>query len=577
MSDEQRGHSASAIGARRARRGRLYRRGWLAACGGSSAGRERQRRRLARQGGGEITIGSFQDNAMAPFRDTFVKHFQNETGIKVNYNETNYDAWYQNAKNDGLNKTGAYDIYVMDDNWVPEFAAGKIVQNLYELGLKVNPDILAKGLEQGYWPPKSGARLKDFASDQPALYALVIIDDVELLYYNKDYFGGAPKTWDDIDEAAKATQAAKLYGWSARGVKGNPIVMTYLPLLNSYGGNFVNDDWSPGFAGPEGVGALERLFSLHPVHAVGRRRVRHRPGDPGDAAGQVHGADRVHGPRAPRRRPDAPRRSWARSTWRRRRRRRRAARPSARSSAASPRARRTRRARSQFLEWFTSSQGPDDFARGDGSAAVTGIGADRPGGRRSKYRWLPAIKDAVDNSVPKPKTPDEPKFEDILGTALNKALVEAIAQRAATSDRAEAPEGGGQRDDRVHQAAGRLLLGREGRRSGRRPGDAARRARLLASPCLLLLPATHRADRGRHLPAALRHPRQLPHYRYGRDLGFDGLENYRMICTTTSSGTRARTTRVRRSSPSRSRPCSAWGSRCWWSTSCASAASCASA
>jgi len=43
-----------------------------------------------------------------------------------------------------------------------------------------------------------------------------------------------------------------------------------------------------------------------------------------------------------------------------------------------------------------------------------------------KYRWLPAIKDAVDNSVPKPKTPDEPKFEDILGTALNKALVEAI-------------------------------------------------------------------------------------------------------------------------------------------------------
>ena len=34
----------------------------------------------------------------------------------------------------------------------------------------------------------------------------------------------------------------------ARG-KGNPIVQTYLPLLNSYGGNFVNDDWSPGFAG----------------------------------------------------------------------------------------------------------------------------------------------------------------------------------------------------------------------------------------------------------------------------------------------------------------------------------------
>ena len=71
---------------------------------------------------------------MAPFRDTFIKRFQAETGIKVKYNETSYDAWYQNSKNDGLNKTGAYDIYVMDDNWVPEFAAGKIVQNLDEIG-----------------------------------------------------------------------------------------------------------------------------------------------------------------------------------------------------------------------------------------------------------------------------------------------------------------------------------------------------------------------------------------------------------------------------------------------------------
>ena len=48
-------------------------------------------------------------------------------------------------------------------------------------------------------------------------------------------------------------------------MKGNPIVQTYLPLLNSYGGNFVNDDWSPGFAGPEGVGALARLFSSSPT------------------------------------------------------------------------------------------------------------------------------------------------------------------------------------------------------------------------------------------------------------------------------------------------------------------------
>jgi multiple sugar transport system substrate-binding protein len=238
----------------------------LAACGGSSSGGSSAGGSSG--GSGPITIGSFSDPAMVPFRDVFLKKYKQETGNVAHYNETNYDAWYQNSKNDGLQKTGAYDIYVMDDNWVPEFAASGIVQSLDKLGLKVNPDILQKGLEQGYWPPKSGPRLKAFASDTPQLYSLVIIDDVEMLYYNSDYFKSAPQTWDDIYAVAKTTKPP-LYGWTARGVAGNPIVQTYLPLLNSYGGNFVNDDWSPGFAGPEGVGALERLFSFIPYMPSG--------------------------------------------------------------------------------------------------------------------------------------------------------------------------------------------------------------------------------------------------------------------------------------------------------------------
>ena len=129
---------------------------------------------------------------MAPFRDYFVKEFQTKTGITVNYNETNYDTWYQNCKNDGLNKTGAYDIYVMDDNWVPEFAAGKIVQSLDQLGLKVNPDILPAGSRTWACGRRNPApRMKDFANAKPELYSIVIIDDVEILYYNKDHLPDA--------------------------------------------------------------------------------------------------------------------------------------------------------------------------------------------------------------------------------------------------------------------------------------------------------------------------------------------------------------------------------------------------
>ena len=382
--------------------------------------------RILRAAGGTITIGSFQDNAMAPFRDYFVKEFATKTGITVNYNETNYDTWYQNCKNDGLNKTGAYDIYVMDDNWVPEFAAGKIVQSLDQLGLKANPDILPAGLNMGMWPPVSGPRMKDFAGAKPELYALVIIDDVEILYYNKDHFPTAPVTWDDIYAVAKTTKAPDMYGWSPRGVKGNPIVMTYLPLLNSYGGNFVNDDWTPGFAGPEGVGALSRLFSFIPYMPEGVAEydtdqevqlmlegkctalteytgLAQRVDDP--ASSKVVG--KIYMAATPKQVKSGPAIGIAGIA----------------SGAKNP------EGAVQFLEWFTSNEIQLEFARKYGGAAVTGTALHDPEAVKA-HRWLPAIADAVTNSVEKPRTPDEPKMEDILGTALNQALVEAIAAKA---------------------------------------------------------------------------------------------------------------------------------------------------
>jgi multiple sugar transport system substrate-binding protein len=401
---------------------------FIAACGGSSSSSSTATN-ASKGASGTITIGSFQDNAMAPFRDTFIKRFTKETGINVKYNETSYDAWYQNAKNDGLNKTGAYDIYVMDDNWVPEFAAGNIIKNLDEMGFKVNQDILPKGLNQGYWPPKSGARLKDFANDDPALYAIVIIDDVELLYYNTDHFKEAPKTWDEVFSGMKSkAKPPKLYGWSARGVKGNPIMMTYLPLLNSYGGEFVKDDWSPGFTGPEGVGALERLMSFIPYMPSGvaefdtdqetQVMLQGKCMALTEYTGLVHRVDDKKSSQVVNKIDMAATPSQEKSG------------PAIgtficgiASGSKNP------DAAKQFLEWFTSSKVQTDFARGDGSAAVTKTALEDPQAAKD-FRWLPAIADAVNNSVPKPKTPDEPKFEDILGTELNKALVEAIQKKS---------------------------------------------------------------------------------------------------------------------------------------------------
>ncbi len=99
-------------------------------------------------------MGSFQDNAMAPSA-TPQRPFTKETGIKVNYKLNDSNSLVQNAKNDGLNKTGAYDIYVMDDNWVPEFAAGKIIQSLDALGFKKRTRTSwPRASTAPLWPPR---------------------------------------------------------------------------------------------------------------------------------------------------------------------------------------------------------------------------------------------------------------------------------------------------------------------------------------------------------------------------------------------------------------------------------------
>lgn len=405
----------------------------LAACGSStssaSAGPATSGGAASQGAGGQITIGSFQDPAMKPFREIFTKQFEQETGIKVVYEETSYDAFYEAAKRDGMNKTGAYDIYVMDDNWVPEFAAGGVIQSLDKLGLKPNPDIIGKGLDQGYWPPRSGPKLSAFKDATPELFALVIIDDVNLLYYNTDYFPQTPDTWDAIETVIKAkTKAPDLYGFAVRGAKGNPAVMTYLPFLFSYGGKFVNDDWSAGVNSPEAIAALARELSWtqYMPSAIASFDTDQMTGlllqgkamaitdYTGTAVTAIDNPSsskvvgKINLATTPKQVASGP----AIGTF---------------ICGISAGAKNPQGA-VQFLNWFTSDKIQLQFAQG-GSAAVTQKALTDPTAA-GKYRWLPAIATSVANCTPKPRTPDEPKFEDILGTQINIALTKAVDQKS---------------------------------------------------------------------------------------------------------------------------------------------------
>ncbi len=50
----------------------------------------------------------------------------------------------------------------MDDPWVPQYAAAGILEDLGQHGIVGDAGFAKPFLELGYWPPRSGPRIKGF-------------------------------------------------------------------------------------------------------------------------------------------------------------------------------------------------------------------------------------------------------------------------------------------------------------------------------------------------------------------------------------------------------------------------------
>jgi multiple sugar transport system substrate-binding protein len=76
----------------------------------------------------------------------------------------------------------------------------------------------------------------------------------------------------------------------------------------------------------------------------------------------------------------------------------------------------------EFLKWFSTSATQLRFARAGGVPFK--MSALKDSEARKQSRWLDATLKALTIGVPSPRTSDWSKVEDILGTELNRALLE---------------------------------------------------------------------------------------------------------------------------------------------------------
>jgi multiple sugar transport system substrate-binding protein len=210
------------------------------------------------QAGGNLVIGAFEDGAITVFKK-IIPLFESATGTKVQLLTEPYESFFAKALQDGTSKAGQYDIYIMDDPWIPQYAAAGILEDLTPHGITMDADYPGPFADLGFWPPRQGPRIKGFETQDPKLVALPTIGDLQTLTYRNDVFPSAPATWDDLVAQGKAGVAAGKvkYGIVFRGVKGNPIVTSFYPIFRSFGADFFDDKWNPIFNSAEGKQAAD--------------------------------------------------------------------------------------------------------------------------------------------------------------------------------------------------------------------------------------------------------------------------------------------------------------------------------
>lgn len=148
----------------------------------------------------------------------------------------------------------AYDVIMMDDTWLPEFMAEGWLADLEQLG---------GGLDDDFVETTTAVATQDGTP-----YAVPFVGNVELFAYNAELLTehgfGKPESWSQVLEAAKTIDEAEgdVHGVVFRGVKGNPIVTGFLPILWAFGGQVVDEQGNAAIDSDAAQDALEFYLQL---------------------------------------------------------------------------------------------------------------------------------------------------------------------------------------------------------------------------------------------------------------------------------------------------------------------------
>jgi multiple sugar transport system substrate-binding protein len=344
-------------------------------------------------------------------------------GLRIERLELPGGALYERMALNARERTRALDVLMLDDIWAPEFMANGWLADLDRLG----------GVPGGF------VRSADAVSRGPAgqRFAAPMVGNVAMFAYRTDLLARhgitAPTSWTEVAVAARTLQQREpeVTPIAFRGMRGNPIVTGFLPVLGAFGGAVVDAQGRAALDTPQALAALEYFLSLRPMlprgvetwnanevrQAMEQGRlaiaVEYWPGWAGtlDEAGRSRVAGQVAlvSPPGETRGPAPMLGAWLLGV-----------------AADSPNAARA----ADFIRFVVSAENQKRIAIETGNPPTLAALYNDPD-LVARFRWFPAQLAALEAAQPRPRITQWNRVEAILGEQLQIALIGQASPREA--------------------------------------------------------------------------------------------------------------------------------------------------
>jgi multiple sugar transport system substrate-binding protein len=345
-------------------------------------------------------------------------------GTKVEIVQAPYNNVFEQAANAGQSKSGAFDIVLMDDPWIPFFAENGHLEDLtpyFKKAGKDGPDndFLSKSLALCRNPYDSGPYI-----------CLPYVGNAQMFFYDAAKFKEVgveePKTWDDVLKAAKALTdkgGGRYFGYVFRGGQGNPVVADFMPLFWSYGANlFDKDRTKVTIDTPEGAAAMKMFMALRDVSPKGVES--YNANEVGQALAAGTAASSINWP------------NWV-ATFEDPTQSRMVGKISYTGIPAGTKpgsseighwtmgimtAAKNKQEAFDFMMWATSPEQIKISADRGNPPVRTSTFTDPELTKQDKFRHYPVLMKAIQASTPRPRHPKWPEIENAFGIELSKAV-----------------------------------------------------------------------------------------------------------------------------------------------------------